>query len=61
MREAGKVLKYIERQFYFYCHLSFTIGKAATNSVASWPMPVRQSLRNFQGCEAFIPAFPVKK
>jgi hypothetical protein len=39
MREAGKLLKNIERQF-FYFHLSFTIGKAATNTVGPWPMLV---------------------
>ncbi len=41
-REAGKVLvaKILNVNF-FYCHLSFTIGKTATNTVAPQPMPVR--------------------
>jgi hypothetical protein len=42
MLRRGKLLKNIERKF-FYFHLSFTIGKAATNTVGPWPMLVWQS------------------
>jgi hypothetical protein len=31
------------------------------NTIAPWPMLVRQSLRNLQRCGAFIPAFTSKK
>jgi hypothetical protein len=54
------VLKNIECQFLYY-HRSFKIEKVATNTVAPWPIPVRQSLGNLQRREALIAAFPFEK
>jgi hypothetical protein len=41
-REAGKmlVLKELNFNFFFYCHLSFAIGTTATNTAVPYPVPV---------------------
>ncbi len=56
MENEYKVLKVNSAPLYS----SFTIGKAARNTVAPWPTPVKQSLRNFQRRGAFVAAFPIE-
>jgi hypothetical protein len=50
-------------QWYLFClwQLENEEMEAFFNTVAPWPMPVRQSLRNLQGRGEFIAAFTSEK